>query len=113
MKAPISPVFAGPAALSTESSRRVLQNRMTQSRHHEIASNIKPNNQISSESFMKPIGNPMIFHRYPLEEALRLMVKFGYRELELWPPQIEMFRTDALRGQLTRQAKSLGLSLLR
>ncbi len=62
---------------------------------------------------MKPIGNPMIFHRYPLEEALRLMVKFGYRELELWPPQIEMFRTDPLRQQLARQAKSFGLSLLR
>ena len=62
---------------------------------------------------MKPIGNPMIFHRYPLEQALRLMVKFGYRALELWPQQIEMCRTDDLRRQLAVYAKSLGLTLVR
>jgi hypothetical protein len=39
---------------------------------------------------MHPIGNPMIFHRYPLEEALRLTAEFGCRQLETWPPQMEM-----------------------
>jgi sugar phosphate isomerase/epimerase len=62
---------------------------------------------------MHPIGNPMIFHRYPLEEALRLTAGFGYRQLEIWPPQIEMCRTNDLRREFAAYAASLGLSLVR
>jgi len=62
---------------------------------------------------MKPIGNPMIFHRYPLEEALRLMAGFGYRELEIWPSQIESCRTEQLRKQFVDYARSFGVSLVR
>ena len=62
---------------------------------------------------MTLIGNPMIFRHYPLEEALRKMANFGYREIELWLPQIEMCRTDELRRQVVAYAKSLELSLVR
>ena len=62
---------------------------------------------------MTPIGNPMIFRHYSLEEALKKMATFGYREIELWLPQIEMCRTDELRRQLVVYAKSLELSLVR
>ena len=62
---------------------------------------------------MKPIGNPMIFHRYPLEQAMRMAARFGYKKLEIWPPQIEMCRTDDLRRQFAEFAASLGFSLVR
>ena len=42
-----------------------------------------------------------------------MMVQFGYRRLEIWPPQIESCRTDELRQQLVQYAKSLGLTLVR
>ena len=57
------------------------------------------------------VGNPMIFLEYPLEEALRSMVKFGFDAVELWPPQIEVCKTDELRKQLAEHISSLGLSL--
>ena len=59
------------------------------------------------------IGNPMIFHHYPLEDALRLMARFGYRNLEIWPPQFEACKTELLRQQLVEHTSSLGLSLHR
>ncbi len=62
---------------------------------------------------MHPIGNPMIFHRYPLEEALRLTAGFGYKKLEIWPRQIEMFTTESLRREFAAQAAALGFSLVR
>jgi sugar phosphate isomerase/epimerase len=55
----------------------------------------------------------MIFHHYPVEQALRLAASFGYRQLEIWPPQIADCRTDALRRQFADYAASLGLSLVR
>ena len=62
---------------------------------------------------MTPIGNPMIFHQYPIEQALRLTAGFGYRRLEIWPPQIAACRTDALRREFADHAAALGLSLVR
>jgi sugar phosphate isomerase/epimerase len=62
---------------------------------------------------MTPIGNPMIFHHYPLEQALKLAASFGHRQLEIWPPQIALCRTDALRRQFMEYTASLGLSLVR
>jgi sugar phosphate isomerase/epimerase len=58
------------------------------------------------------IGNPMIFLKSPLEEALRSMVKFEFDAVELWPPQIEVCKTDELRKQLAEHISSLGLSLV-
>ena len=58
------------------------------------------------------IGNPMIFLKYPFEEALRSLVKFGFDGVELWPPQIEVCKTDELRKQLAEHISSLGLSLV-
>ena len=58
------------------------------------------------------VGNPMIFLEYPLEEALRSMVKFGFDAVELWPPQIEVCKTDELRKLLADHISSLGLSLV-
>lgn len=62
---------------------------------------------------MKPLGNPLIFHQYPLEEAFRLMAKFGFRRLEIAQRDIEACCTDELRGQLVRHARSLGLTIVR
>jgi sugar phosphate isomerase/epimerase len=59
------------------------------------------------------IGNPMIFHDWPLEEALRKMQVLGFDALELWPPQLSAFRTNALRRQLTEHCAALGLPLVR
>ena len=58
------------------------------------------------------IGNPMIFLKYPLEEALRSLVKFGFDGVELWPPQIEVCKTEVLRKQLAEHVSALGLSLV-
>jgi len=62
---------------------------------------------------MRPIGNPMIFRHSPLEEALRKMARFGYKRLEIWPPQIQSCRTDDLRRQFADFASAQGLSLVR
>jgi len=59
------------------------------------------------------IGNPMIFRQYHLEEALRLMVRLGYEGIELWPPQIAVCKTEALRMQLSDYIRSLGLTPVR
>ena len=59
------------------------------------------------------IGNPMIFREWPLEDALRKMVSFGYHNLELWPPQIAACRTDGLRREFAEYCAGLGLALVR
>ena len=59
------------------------------------------------------IGNPMVFRDMPLEDALRKMVDLGFDALELWPPQIEACRTEALCRQLVEFIDSLGLKALR
>jgi len=58
------------------------------------------------------IGNPMIFRQYPLDRALRILTEFGYQGVELWAPQIEICKTDRLRGQLAQFVSSLGLTTM-
>jgi sugar phosphate isomerase/epimerase len=97
------------------STKRVLRCGMAVKNERKVGHQTGKANEMTSyhQTPMRPMGNPMIFHRYPLEQALRIMAKFGYRELELWPPQIEACRTDELRKQLAEHAAALGLSLVR
>lgn len=58
-------------------------------------------------------ANPMAFHRLPLEDALAKFRGGGFQDLELWPPQIEMASTPALRRRLADYLASLGMKAVR
>lgn len=59
------------------------------------------------------IANPMVFRQLPLEDALAKVRNAGFRELELWPPQLEMAATRSLRRRLVDYLASLGMNAVR
>jgi len=59
------------------------------------------------------IANPMVFRQLPLEDALAKVRDAGFRELELWPPQLEMATTHSLRRRLVEYLATLGMKAVR
>jgi len=61
----------------------------------------------------KTLVNPMVFHQLPLEDALAKFCGAGFHDLELWPPQIKMASTPALRRRLTEYLTSIEMRAVR